>query len=154
MNIGKATDNNDRYLSIRTVIELGEAFQSLEDAVSTHLARFGLSWPKFRALVELHMAGDRGLNQSDLGKKLKVSRANVTGLIERMEKDGLVIRNDDPSDKRAFRVSLTERSERLINSFLPIHNQFIHSLVSVLEKDEKETLISLLQKLKKGIDET
>lgn len=149
----KTSANKDRYLSIRTSIEMTEAFQALEDLVSTHLARFGLSWPKSKALVELHMAGDPGLSQSELSRKLRVSRANVTGLIDRMEKDGLVARENNPSDKRAFRVRLTKRAEGLVNAFLPVHGQFLQKVMSGLDTGEKEILISLLQKLKKGLDD-
>jgi MarR family 2-MHQ and catechol resistance regulon transcriptional repressor len=151
--LSPTVDNRDRYLAIRSVIELGEAAQALEDIMSTHLARFGLSPPKFRALVELHMAGDRGLNQSELSRKLKVSRANITGLIDRMEKDGLVTRELHPTDKRAFHVALSERAEGMVNAFLPAHNDFVHRAMSGLEYSEKETLIALLRKLKKGFDE-
>ena len=145
-------DSRDRYLSIRTVIELAEAFQALEDSISTHLARFGLSWPKFKALVELRMAGDLGLTQTDLSKKMLVSRANITGLIERLEKNGLVVRNSHPSDKRAFRIVLTERAGEIINSLLPVHSDFVHGALSGLDRDEKEALISLLKKMKNGLD--
>jgi len=151
--LSPTVDNRDRYLAIRAVIELGEAAQALEDIMSTHLARFGLSPPKFRALVELHMAGDRGLNQSELSRKLKVSRANITGLIDRMEKDGLVTRELHPTDKRAFHVALSERAEGMVNAFLPAHNDFVHRAMSGLEYSEKETLIALLGKMKKGFDE-
>lgn len=151
--MSRTADNRDRYLAIRAVIELTEVFQVLEDTMSTHLARFGLSWPRFRTLVELHMAGDRGLNQSELSRKLKVSRANITGLIERMEKDGLVVRVSHPTDRRAFHVSLSERAEGMVNAFLPAHNDFVHRAMSGLEYSEKETLIALLGKMKKGFDE-
>lgn len=97
------------------------------------------------------MAGDRGLIQSELSKKMLVSRANITGLIERLEKEDLVIRTNDPSDKRVFRVCLTNRGFELMNVFLPIHNEYMYKVMSVLDRDEKETLILLLKKLNKGL---
>lgn len=145
-------DSEDRYLSIRAVIGLTEAGEALKDFMSTHFAKYGLSSAKFNALVHLHMAGDRGLNQSELGGKMLVSRANITGLIDRLEKDGLVVRRDDPSDKRAFRVCLTGRAAALMQAFLPVHNDTVHRALSALDREEKKTLISLLEKLKKGLD--
>lgn len=150
--INRTNDNRDRYLAIRTVIGLGDAYGVMEDVFSTHLARYGLSGAKFRALVQLRMAGDTGLSQSDLGKKLQVSRANITGLVERLEKDGLVVRNSHPSDKRAFRICLTARAEELIGAYLPVHNDFVHRAVSSLSTEEKETLVALLEKLKNGFE--
>lgn len=150
--ITSASVSKDRYLSTRTVIELTAAFSAMEDALSVHFARYGLSAPKFNVLIQLYMAGDRGLTQSELGKKMLVSRANITGLIDRLEKDGLVERGDDPSDKRAFRVVLTGRASALMNTFLPLHNEYIYRAVLSLDTGEKETLIRLLEKLRKGLE--
>jgi len=151
--ISRNGSQKNRYLSIRTVIALTSAQEALDDVMSTHFAGYGLSQPKFNALVQLHMAGDRGLTQTELGKKMLVSRANITGLVDRLEKEGLVKREQDPDDKRAFRVTLTGRAAALINSYLPLHGDYVHKLISeALEEEEKETLIRLLEKLKNGIE--
>ncbi|MFZ5595993.1 MAG: MarR family winged helix-turn-helix transcriptional regulator [Bacillota bacterium] len=152
MPIGHESNRN-RYLSIRTVIELESVCIELEDIMSVHFARYGLSRAKFGALVQLHMAGESGLTQSDLSKKMLVSRANITGLIDRLEKDGLVVRQSHPGDKRAFRIQLTARARELMQAFLPVHSQFIHKVTSALNEKDKETLVSLLEKLKKGLDQ-
>lgn len=145
-------DAADRYLSTRTLIELDSACEALKDLFAMHYAGYGLSRVKFNALIQLHMAGEGGLNQSELGKKLQVSRANITGLIERLEKEGLVSRRDDPADKRAFLVCLTDRAALLMKHFLPKHNDFVHQVMSVLDRREREQLISLLQKFNKGLE--
>lgn len=98
------------------------------------------------------MTGGHGLIQSELSKKLSVSRANITGLIERLEKEDLVIRRDDPSDKRAFRVYLTDRGFALMNAFLPIHNEYMQKVMSILDTSEKEIFIALLRKLNKRLE--
>lgn len=116
-----------------------------------HFARYGLSSAKFNALIHLYMAGDRGLTQSELGQKVLVSRPTMSGLVERLEKENLVVRNTDPTDKRVFRVCLTKRAFALIHAFLPAHNDYMHKVMSSLDKQEKETLISLLEKIRKGL---
>ena len=150
--IGQTNDSADRYLSTRTLIELESTYEALKDLFSMHYARYGLSEVKFKVLIQLHMAGERGLNQSELSKKMQVSRANITGLIERLEKEGLVFRRDDPADKRAFIVCLTDRAALLMKFFLPKNNDFVHQVMSVLDRHEREQLISLLEKLNKGLE--
>jgi len=81
-----------------------------------------------------------------------VSRANITGLVERLEKEDLVVRRNDPSDKRVFRVCLTNKACALIQSLLPVHNNFMQKVMSILDIHEKEVLISLLRKLNKGLN--
>lgn len=145
-------DTMDRYISKQALYELTSFHDTLEDVFSMHFARYGLSEPKFKALIHLYMAGDRGLIQSELGAKMLVSRANITGLMERLEKEDLVLRRNDPSDKRVFRVCLTNRAFALMHAFLPVHNDFMHKVMSVLDSHEKEVLISLLRKLNKGLE--
>lgn len=134
------------------IFELTSLHDALDDVFSMHFARFGLSWPKFNALIHLYMAGDRGLIQSELGNKMLVSRANITGLIERLEKEDLVIRSSDPSDKRVFRVCLTNKAVALMNAFLPVHNDYMQKVMASLDRHDKEVLISLLKKLNKGLE--
>ena len=143
---------SDVYLAKLALYELTSFHDAMEDAFDIHFAKYGLSSPKFKVLINLYMAGDRGLIQSELGTKLHVSRANITGLVERLEKEGLVVRNNDPTDKRVYRVCLTNRAFALMHAFLPVHNDFMHKLMSALDRNEKEVLISLLRKLEKGLD--
>lgn len=150
--IQKKQGNMDFYLSQRAMIELTSLNDELEDVFAMHFARYHLSWPRFNALIHLYMAGERGLTQSELSKKMLVSRANITGLIERLEKDDLVVRGTDPADKRVFRARLTNSAATLMNSFLPVHNNFVHKIMSVFDAHEKEVFIALLEKLKKGLD--
>lgn len=142
----------DYYLSKRVLFGLQSLYDDLEDVFAMHFAQYRLSWPKFNALIQLYMAGDRGLTQSELSKKMLVSRANITGLIERLKKEDLVVRGTDPSDKRVFRVRLTNKAVLLMNAFLPVHNNFMHKVMSALDTHEKEVFISLLEKIKKGLD--
>lgn len=145
-------ETQDRYLAKQALFELTSLHHALEDVSDVHFARYGLSGPKFNALIHLYMAGDYGLIQSELSKKMLVSRANITGLIERLKKEDLVVRKYDPADKRVFRVCLTNRAFALMHAFLPKHNDFMHKVMSALDRQEKETLISLIRKLNKGLE--
>lgn len=146
-------NGGDGYLAIRTVIELTRTMDLLDDILARHFARFNLSQAKFNALMELYYAGEQGLSLSELGQRMLVTRANITGLMDRMEKDGLVIRNVDPRDRRVFRARITPRAVELLQFVLPVHNQVVTRAISCLNPDEKNTLISLLQKLQQGLEE-
>lgn len=145
-------DISDSYISIRTLIELTVFQDNLEDVLEMHFSRYGLSRAKFNALIQLYMTGGQGLTQSELGKKLLVSRANITRLIDRLEKENLVLRQADPADKRVFQLYLTDRANMLLNAFVPVHNQYVHKLMSALDYDEKKLLITLLHKLQNGLE--
>ncbi|MGB9803011.1 MarR family winged helix-turn-helix transcriptional regulator [Desulfofundulus sp.] len=143
---------DEGYLAIRTVIELSRTMDLLEDLLARHFAHFNLSQPKFNALMELYHAGEQGLPLSELGQRMLVSRANITGLVDRLERDGLVIRVVDPKDRRVIRAQITPRAVQLLHGVLPLYNDLINRAISCLNREEKETLIHLLVKLQKGLD--
>ncbi|AGL02379.1 MarR family winged helix-turn-helix transcriptional regulator [Desulfoscipio gibsoniae] len=139
---------NDAYLAIRTIIEITRTYDTLEDIMGRHFARFGLSQPKFNAMMQMRQAGDQGLALSELGERMLVTRANITGLIDRMERDGLVVREADPKDRRVYRARLTVKATNLLNDILPIHADFTRQVMSVLSIAEKTKLTELLHKLR------
>ncbi|MBI5209274.1 MAG: MarR family transcriptional regulator [Elusimicrobia bacterium] len=74
------------------------------------LRPFRMTETQMNVLMLLHyQSPEHGLDQSSLGRMLVVNRANVTGLIDRMERDGLVTRRADSFDRRLKRVQLTRK---------------------------------------------
>ncbi len=59
-----------------------------------------------------YQTADGSADQTTLGKMLVVNRSNVTGLVDRMERDGLVTRVGDPADRRVKRVRVTPAGAR------------------------------------------
>lgn len=143
---------NGNYLAHRVVFEITRTFDLLEDVSNRYFARFGLSPVKFNALVQLHYAGDDGLPLSELGEKMLVTGANITGLVDRLERDGLVYRGNDLRDRRIVRAKVTPRAKDLLFKIMPEHSKFIGKALSVLSHAEKELFIELLNKLQAGLD--
>lgn len=143
---------NGNYLAHRVAIEITKTYDLLDDVFNRHFTRFGLSPVKFNALMQLLHAGDEGLALSELSEKMLVSRANITGLVDRLEKDGLVYREADRRDRRIWRAKVTARAKELLSALVPIHGDFTGTVLSALHPDEKELLIKLLEKLQSGLD--
>ena len=64
-----------------------------------------------------------GHSQIELGRLLLTHRSNVTGLVDRLERRGLVRRRDAASDRRAYRVGLTADGRKLLGQILPEYYQ-------------------------------
>ena len=60
-----------------------------------------------------------GLKMSELSQRLMVSGGNVTGLTDQLEKEGLVVRMDDPEDRRAYTIKLTPAGRALFAEWRP-----------------------------------
>jgi len=134
------------------LLEITMTWDALEDIFAMHFAGYGLSWPRFNAMMQLYLTGGGGLTQSELSAKMLVSRANITGLIDRLEREDLVFREGDPADKRVLRVYLMDKARKLLVVLLPIRSNFIAGVMSSLKTDEKEVLLSLLEELRNGLN--
>lgn len=89
-----------------------------------------------------------GISQSLLSAKSQIDRTTMGGLIDRLEKEGLVARRLDPADRRAYRVCLTEKGKALESELVPVALRAQEQFIARLEPQEVETLKSLLQKIR------
>jgi len=84
---------------------------------------------------------------AELAEKAGVTRATMTGLIDTLERDGLVHREPDLADRRRLSVTLTKKGEAFITTLLPVHFRRIAELMSPLNEHERKTLVRLLNKI-------
>lgn len=89
-----------------------------------------------------------GISQSLLSAKSQIDRTTMGGLIDRLEKEGIVARRPDPADRRAYRVCLTEKGKSLESELVPLALRAQEQFIAKLEPQEVETLKSLLQKIR------
>ncbi len=78
-------------------------------------------------LLEAERAGDDGLTQSDLERAMLLAQYNVSRLVTRLEKEGLVVRRPDREDGRANRISVTSQGRRLRRAIWPIYQRGIEA---------------------------
>jgi DNA-binding MarR family transcriptional regulator len=100
------------------------------------------------APVETNGCGPRGpFTPASLAEAAGVTRATMTGLIDTLERDGLVKREPDPNDRRMMSVRLTAKAERFLETLLPQHFKQVSALISPLSETERKTLVRLLTKI-------
>ncbi|NVJ02362.1 MarR family transcriptional regulator [Myxococcus sp. AM009] len=143
--------------AIETCIALLRASHDLSGAYDAHLGRHGLSMGRFMVLVRLLTTEDdevervSGLTPADLAESSGVSRATMTGLLDTLEKDALISREDHPGDRRMYTVRLTPKARQLIEGVLPDHYRRIAALMAPLSEEERATLRTLLAKVTSGL---
>jgi DNA-binding MarR family transcriptional regulator len=76
----------------------------------------GLSEGRLQVLFRLRHAGEAGVPLGELAEMMNVTPRNVTGLMDNLERDGLVVRIPDPNDRRSVRAALTEEGRERIDS--------------------------------------
>ncbi|MEM9005151.1 MAG: MarR family transcriptional regulator [Cyanobacteria bacterium P01_F01_bin.86] len=83
-------------------------------------------------------------------RSARVTRATITGLLDRLEREGLVERKAHASDRRMLAIRLTEQGKTLVEKVLPDHFCRTKGLMINLTSAKKQALIKLLEKLKSG----
>ncbi len=84
---------------------------------------------------------------AELADLASCTRATMTGLIDTLERDGMVRRLPDMEDRRMMRVEITDQGKHAIRGILPEHFRRITHVMSGLSEDESRTLVRLLQKV-------
>lgn len=105
----------------------------------------GLNIGTFPALLELWE--EDGLTQKQLVARLEIEQATMANTLNRMERDGLVIRRKDPSDGRAQQVWLTEQARSLQAPATAAAEAVNADLLSGLSPTEREQLTGLMTRV-------
>jgi DNA-binding MarR family transcriptional regulator len=106
-----------------------------------------MSQGKFTVLMLLNRTPEQGVNPSELADRAGVTRATMTGLLEGLEREKLISRHGDRSDRRRAVVRMTPAARQFMDNLLPDYYTRIHELMIDLSEEEKRTLTHLLNKL-------
>lgn len=117
------------------------------------LRPFGVTDVQFNLmmLLKYQSGSDEGLNQAQLSNMMLVNRANITSIIDRMEKTNIVVRTPAPSDRRSNIVKLTSRGKKLIDQIEPFYTEEVKRIMAVLKQPEQKSLIAMLEKIRGNI---
>ncbi|MBQ3810278.1 MAG: MarR family transcriptional regulator [Kiritimatiellae bacterium] len=106
---------------------------------------------QFNAMVVLKVAG-RPLAQKELCERLLVDKSDLTGLLGRMEKAGLVVRKGVKGDKRLNAVSLTAKGRAELERTEPDYVKLVQRTMSVFKPEETAALTGLMLKLHDALE--
>lgn len=140
--------------STRLLNELKKMINTIDEKHNSFFEKYDISLPKFGVLLVLYDNNDDGVMLSYIGEQLLVSKANITGLIDRLEKQGLVERIRDNKDRRKISATLTEDGRKFTEMIMQKYREWSSRLFLLMEDDDQEQLIGLLQKLQTKIAES
>lgn len=119
-------------------------------ALNNSFAQLEINEVRYSALKVIGAVRETGCSQSELARKLGQSESNICTLIERMEGDQLVVRQQSQKDRRKRVLQVTEQGTRLLEQVKAYHGTVSHRLLSALNSDQRRQLTSILQSLLKS----
>lgn len=106
-----------------------------------------LTPPQVHVLAALLLDNPDGMATTALAQRICASAPTMTGLIDRLEKQGFVVRSRDEEDRRLVKVKLTEAGQAVLVVVEEHVTERLTQVLSVLEQDERETFARLLTKI-------
>lgn len=128
----------------------GRLFLRMHRLLDRRMAEQGASLARTKFLIYLDKEGpSRGTDIADL---LGLAPRTVTEALDGLERDGLVRRDPDPSDRRAKRVSLTEEGRNAIAATEPLRISLIDRIFGTLDAEERAQLDRILARISDALD--
>lgn len=129
---------------LRLWLKLLKATRHIEGNIREDLkSEFSTTLPRFDVMAALSRF-PKGMKMSELSGELKVSNGNVTGIVDRLVKDGFIIREPVPGDRRALVVYLTKRGKDEFARQAIMHENWVNELLKGLDNQAIETMMYAL----------
>ena len=125
---------------------LAKAYQRACALFKEEFEGYDLTPQQFGLLTFLWQAD--GLSQAELSARSQIDRTTMGGIVDRLEKEGLVERRPHPDDRRAYQVFLTAKGKSLEDELTGVAGRVLRKVTSPLTEQEHETLIGLLTKIR------
>ncbi|MCD4780317.1 MAG: MarR family transcriptional regulator [Candidatus Omnitrophica bacterium] len=124
---------------------LALVYNIMNNHLSNFLKEFHLSPGKFNILLTVkHQGKQEGISQVDISKHLIVTPSNMTKLIDKLEKEGLVSRSAMENDRRVNIINITPEGSSLLDQVWPGYQSRLKALVSGLTDEKQKKLAGLL----------
>ena len=136
--------NTQRHEALLSIVRTGNAIWTLSDTFFTPL---GLTEAQYNILIVLKLE-NKSLTQVEIGERLVSSRANITLILDKMEKKGLVRRERIENDRRVLMVGLTSKGRKVVDAVEVKYIVEVERLMVCLSISECKEMSRILGKLR------
>ena len=145
MNENHVRQNSDGTITNNVLIAIRKIVQSIALNSKSLVKRVGLTGPQLTILQEVASTGE--VSVGEVARAISLSQGTVTGILERLEKRGLVTRRRSHSDRRRKMVQVTAAGEQLLEKAPPLMQEVFVERFSSLQEWEQTMILSSLQRL-------
>jgi DNA-binding MarR family transcriptional regulator len=145
----ETASRSDDHQALRLWLRLLTCTQLIERGVRARLRdHFDTTLPRFDLMSQLWRY-PAGLKMNELSRHLMVTGGNITGIVDPLEKQGLVERRAEPADRRAYRVQLTRAGRKAFAEMAQAHEQWVVEMLAGLSRREHAEIYKLLGRMKR-----
>jgi MarR family 2-MHQ and catechol resistance regulon transcriptional repressor len=130
---------------------LAAAYRTVKFRVNSDLRRYGLTSPQYEVLRTLGASKAKSLPMNEISREMLVTFADITTIVDNLEKQNYVKRVRGGEDRRVIRVELTAEGLVLFDKILVAHRRQISKLMRGLSRSELENLIAYTTRIRESV---
>lgn len=131
----------------RVAILIKKTALGIEKLSNQVLAPYELSYAQYKIMMMLYRNPDKTIRQTDIEEKFSLTNPTVTGIIQNLEKKGLIQRIQNPNDKRSKLLCLTPKAYALRDELDKLGEALEGQVTKQLTEKECNQLCELLKKM-------
>ena len=110
-----------------------------------------ITMPQFFVLEFLHRSGE--CRMGDIAKFINVTTAAITGIVDRLVRDGYVLRDGDRKDRRIVNIRLTVKGAKVVRDMIGRRKQVSVKMFGMISQKERVQYLNILTRIKEKIQE-
>ncbi|MCR5260283.1 MAG: MarR family transcriptional regulator [Candidatus Gastranaerophilales bacterium] len=136
----------------KLIYTAGFLWNNINDKIDKTLKPYNLNSAKFNILMIIkHVGKDEGVQQNFISDKLLVTPSNITKMLDKLEAEELITRNDKKNDRRVKIIKITQKGIELLDKVWNEYKQTISNLSPKISEKDKESLLAALIKWQDNI---
>jgi DNA-binding MarR family transcriptional regulator len=126
-------------------------YKSIERNISSRMQdNYQQSLSRFDILTQLHSSDEEWISVGELARRLVDTREGISALLTRMEKEDLISRRLNPSDRRSFQVAITKKGSALYKNISSDYSTWVAYALEDVSSKERKLLLEILGRVKEA----
>ena len=130
---------------------VGDVSRLMRRAFDVRARTIGVTRSQWRMLTTL--APHEGANQGRLADLLDVEAITLCRMVDRLSEAGLVERRPDPSDRRAWRIFLTDTARPILDELRSLANDLVEDALDGLTGPDRDQLVNALERIRTNLND-
>jgi len=142
---------NDMEFDEKVIAAILRASETIKKDLDITYKNYGLTVSQYNVLRILNNSKNGQNTVSVTSKIMLVSSSNITGVTQRLEKIGLILRKQDPNDERIKVLEITPKGSRILKNIQEEHLSKVSIYLKDFSSQEKRNLFDDLKQVYKGV---
>ncbi len=144
--------SQERPEEMKLIVEMMKAVEALRSAADEVLQKFDLTDPQFNVLCILRGGGEEGVTCQKVSDKLIKRDADITRLLDRLEKRGLCIRERSTQDRRVVYARITPAGKELVEAAIPPFEEMHRRHIAFLGEERMSLIREAMREIRQTVD--